>query len=61
MLLINCLFRANGAAVLLTNKARDTGRCAAWHSSSSSSSSSSSAEVPALQGCVGSSSGSRGV
>jgi hypothetical protein len=28
MLLINCLFRANGSAVLLTNKPRDARRCA---------------------------------
>uniref|UniRef100_A0A383WBH3 Very-long-chain 3-oxoacyl-CoA synthase n=1 Tax=Tetradesmus obliquus TaxID=3088 RepID=A0A383WBH3_TETOB len=30
MLLINCLFRANGAAVLLTNKPRDTRRSKYW-------------------------------
>eukprot|EP00879_Flechtneria_rotunda_P004240 GHRR01004488.1.p1 GENE.GHRR01004488.1~~GHRR01004488.1.p1 ORF type:complete len:111 (+),score=21.03 GHRR01004488.1:416-748(+) len=30
MLLINCLFRANGCAVLLSNKRRDAGRSKYW-------------------------------
>jgi 3-ketoacyl-CoA synthase len=30
MLLINCLFRANGSAVLLSNKPRDARRSKYW-------------------------------